>query len=281
MNRSDGLVDKLGGIETNIVLNPNFTTDTTGWTATDSALASVSSELEITETGGVNSGKAYQDITTIVGKKYQFNYSFKKGTSSTGSVKVGTVTVEDEIYTSPSLSDATITSYTVYFTATETTTRITLISDSTAAGETSFFDAVKCFRIYNGFADIMNNCGANIYSASQPASANLAATDANKLTVISLDGLGVDGLTWEQSLLGVVSKSLTETWKGTDIKDGFIAYIRFYENGDDPSTDSTLNARLDLSISTAGADLNITSIIAVVGKERTFNYFAYEQLLTE
>jgi len=276
-NRSTGLVNKLGGIATNLTINPNFTSDTAGWTATDSTLASVSNELEITETGGVNPAKAYQDIITLVGRKYQFNFSFKKGSSATGSVKIGTIAVEDEIYTGASLSNATLTAFQTDFIATETTTRITLISDSAVIGETCYFDAVKCHPIYNGFKDIFKNGKAAIYTSSRPDSADLAVTGL-LVTLITKDGDGVTGLTFEDSLNGVVSKSLTEIWQGKDlINSNAVGYIRFYEEFDDISLDSSLNARLDLSFGTANADIILTSLNATIDKQRNLNFFKYIQ----
>jgi len=276
MNRSTGFKNKMGGIVTNLTINPAFTADTTGWTATDSTLAAVSGELEITETGGINSGKAYQDIITEVGRLYKLQYSFKKGTSVSGSLKIGTVSVENAIFTSETLTDATITEREYNFIATETLTRITLISDSVVAGETSYFDEVRCENILDGFKDIFRNCRINFYNGTIPTTAD-DATTATILWQVSKDGLGVDGLTWENTVNGETKKSLTETWKGTVTTAGLQSWFRIFEENDDPALASTLNARIDGTIGISGADLNMPTLYAIENAIPELVYFSYKQ----
>lgn len=277
MKRSTGLVNKLGGSSLNLTLNPSFTTDTTGWTATDATLASVTSTLEITESGGINPGKAYQDISTIIGRLYKLSFKFKKGTSATGSLKIGTTTVEDELYDSGALNDAIFTQYdNVYFIANESTTRITLQSDSTIAGETSYFDDVLLHCIYNGFADIFKNCKINFYTGTQPANADDAAT-GTLLWTVTKDGDGVTGLTFEESVSGKVYKNIDEVWKGTVLVSGTVGWFRVYEEGDDPLLSSSINARIDGTCGITGADLNMTTLTALVGAVKEFTNFGYIQ----
>lgn len=121
---------------------------TTGWTAVDSVLASVAGGqsgncLRITEDGGANVGKAYHDVTTVVGVKYLLFLYYKNGTAGAGKFMIGTTADEDAIYTSANYSNATWDDKVIEFTATETTTRFTLISNSTSAGTTSLFDTLS------------------------------------------------------------------------------------------------------------------------------------------
>jgi hypothetical protein len=276
MNRSYALVNKLGGIYQNLLLNPNFTTDTTSWVPSSSSLASVAGELRITETGGINPGQAYQDITTIVGRLYRVIFAFKKGTSATGSLKIGTTAAPTSIYNGAGLSDVTITARQLFFVATDVITRVTLQSDSTVAGETSFFDAVTCCEINNGFGNIMTNCKIAFYTAPMPATPELAATGTLLCTMTENDD-GTTPLTWEQSLLGAVSKSLTESWKGTVTISGTAAWFRIYEENDNPALGSDTASRIDGTISTAGGDLNITSVFFLENSVKEITFLQYTQ----
>lgn len=121
---------------------------TTNWTAVDANLTSDAggqsgNMLTVAESGGANPGKAYKDMTTVVGQKYWLKYYFKKGTADNGKVMVGTTSDEDSIYDSTNLSDANWTLHETGFTATETTTRLTLQTNDSTAGETSLFDTIS------------------------------------------------------------------------------------------------------------------------------------------
>jgi hypothetical protein len=68
-----------------LVTNGGFDTDTTGWTADNTTLASVTGGqsgncLELTATAGTGQ-YAYQDVTTEVGKLYRLKAYVKSGTS--------------------------------------------------------------------------------------------------------------------------------------------------------------------------------------------------------
>lgn len=274
MKRSTGAKNKQGGMVTNLTINPSFTVDTTGWTAANSTLGVVSGKLEITGVGGINPAKAWQDIITEVGRLYQLSVSFQKGTGVSGSFKIGTTTVEDENYTSKTLTDVILTKHEIGFIASETTTRITLISNSIVVGETSLFDEVRCQNILDGFGDIFRNCRINLYQAPQVSDPDLAAPDSDKLLQISN---GANGLTWESSVFGLVNKSLTESWQGIATKAGLLSWFRIFEENDDPTTDSTLNARIDGTIGIESSDLNMPTLFVIVGTKKILVNFAYKQ----
>ena len=128
-----------------LVTNGGFGSDTTGWTASASSLASVASGqsgncLEVTNSGAA-SGSAYQDVTGLtVGETYKVSVYFKKGTGVSGAIKVGTTTDDDYYGSSTGLTDAGWTEYSFYFTAVETSARITFVNESEISTETALFD---------------------------------------------------------------------------------------------------------------------------------------------
>ena len=130
-----------------LVTNGGFDSDTTGWTAEASTLASVASGqagncLEVTNSGAA-SGSAYEDIAGLtIGETYKISIYFKKGTAVSGGIKIGTTTDDDYYGISTGLTDADWTEYTFFFTAIETTARITLVNESAVSSETALFDTV-------------------------------------------------------------------------------------------------------------------------------------------
>lgn len=150
-NASETSLDFILTINTggDLITNGAFTSDTTGWTAVTATLSSVaggqSDNCLQVASSGANAGRAYQDITTVVGQVYKLLVYFKKGTSDTGSYHIGTTGDYTSIYSSPALSDATWTRYNRQFTATATTTRISFRTDDATNTETSFFDTVTVY----------------------------------------------------------------------------------------------------------------------------------------
>lgn len=279
--RSTGLRNKMLGIETEILLNGGFASATTSWTAVDATLASVASGqsgncLEITETGGVNPGQAYQDIATVVDRAYMLDFYFKQGTAAIGRLLLGTTGDIDSIYTGIPLSDATWTRYRVPFVATATTTRVTLQSDDATATETSLFDTVRAYEFQNGFRGLMRNCMCNVYSGSQPTDADTAAS-GTLLYTLTESGDTVTGLTFDVAATGIVTKADAETWQGVAGNAGTAGWFRFYEDGDTPGGASTLFARLDGACATSGAQMNMSSTTIANGATQTVTEFTYTE----
>ena len=131
-----------------LVTNGGFITDTSGWTAAASSLVSVSGGqsgncLEVTNSGAA-SGSAHQDVAGLtVGETYKLSGYFKKGTGVSGAIKIGTTTDDDYYGSSAGLTDTSWAEYTFYFTAIETTARITLVNESAVSAETALFDTVS------------------------------------------------------------------------------------------------------------------------------------------
>lgn len=278
---STGMRDRIVGTAADDLLtNGNFDTDTTGWTASSATLASVASGqsgncLEITETGSVNPGQAYQDITTVVGRTYKMSFYFKQGTAAEGKVHVGTTADHDAILSSFPLTDVAWTQHNVAFVATETTTRITLESVDPTAGETSLFDEVVVDEMCDGVKEMLRGCFINIYTGAQPADADSAAS-GTLLCTISESG-GANGLTWEDAADGVIAKLATETWQGDAVATGTAGWFRVYEAADTPANASTTAVRFDGAIATSGGQMNISNTSITSGATQTVSTFTYTQ----
>ncbi len=277
---STGLRDKLLGVATDLMSNGGFGSDTAGWTASSSTLDSTAvgqtdNGLEITESGGVNEGDAFQDRTTIVGRMYKLTAYFQKGTATGGKILVGTTSNNVEIFESAQFTDVAFDQKTIIFIATETTTRITLRSDDTSNGTISYFDTVVLEEILDGFKEIMRNCNINFYSGAQPASADDVAT-GTLLATIS-DNSGAGGLDFGESDGGVISKDLAQIWNGDAGATGTAGWFRCYQDGDDPSAANIVKARFDGAIAVSGGELNMSSTSVVSGAKQTISIFTYTQ----
>lgn len=277
---STGLRNKQLGLSTTIGLNPTFDDDVTGWTAQDAVLDSVAggqsgNALEVAESGGANPGIAYQDFTTVIGRIYELSVYFKQGTADSGRILVGTTADPDSIHASAALSDADWTLYKILFRATATTTRISLETTDATAGETSLFDEAVLDEIVDGFKEIMRGCKINVYTGSQPATADLAAS-GTLLYTLSLDG-GATGLSWGETVAGVIAKAAGETWQGTAVAAGAAGWFRAYESGGDPAVASEVIARFDGACGTSGAEMNMSSTSIALGAVQTLSNMTYTQ----
>lgn len=276
---STGLRNKMLGMAANdLISNGDFSSATTGWTAGSSVLSSVSGGqsgncLSIAESGGVNPGTAYQDITTVVGRLYRLSLYFKAGTAAAGKFYVGTTASYNSIHTSVALSDASWTQYQVWFLATATTTRITLESTDATDTETSLFDTVALEEVLDGFKAIFKDSFINVYTGSQPTSPDDAATGTLLFTLYS-DGSSA-GLEFGEAASGVISKSASETWSGTAVAAGTAGWFRLYEGGDTPGSSSSTAARLDGAVAISGAQLNMSNTTIVVGAVQTLSSFSF------
>jgi len=86
----------------------------------------------------------------------------------------------------------------------------------------------------------------------------------------------VNGLKFGASASGVLSKDDAQTWSGVAVAGGTAGWARFVgavaDSGAADSTDSQV--RLDMSISTSGSDLNLTSTAIAATATQTISGFA-------
>jgi hypothetical protein len=145
----------------NLVTNGGFDSVTTGWTAISSAALSSDAGtgktgncLKITENGEANPG-AYQTVTTVIGKLYQFTGYVKSGTEATCHVRIGSsgaASSEYYIIGPEAAADWTSTVTSIIFEATTTSTTVSLLQIAGAASGTNIlFDSITLYEVTPGY----------------------------------------------------------------------------------------------------------------------------------
>jgi len=118
-----------------------------------------------------------------------------------------------------------------------------------------------------------------IYSGSQPASANDAATGV-RLATIAVDD-GAVGLTFDGIVsAGTLPKAVAETWSGTAAATGTAGYFRWNELVTDKAgtetaadTGGVSNIAMDGSIAVTGGDINMSNVSVVTGALQSVTVF--------
>lgn len=165
------------GYGSEFVTNGDFSSGTTGWTATQSTLAVVSGELEITSTA-TNFGQANQSLTTLVdGERYSISGYARKGTAETSAtlfIQDGTTQLSAAIDSSGTGAAA----INFCFNRRTGTPQIKLTGFNTSSGKTAYFDnisvkraTVNVSKTETGIDGVTNSCslltarvdGAKIY----------------------------------------------------------------------------------------------------------------------
>lgn len=103
----------------------------------------------------------------------------------------------------------------------------------------------------------------------------LVGTDVNMGSAVA----GVDalnGLNWDVTSGGIISKHASETWQGLGLANGDGGWFRFKAATADPDLldSSQQYPRLDGTIGTSGAELNLTNVSFVVGVPQVVTSFA-------
>lgn len=121
------------------------------------------------------------------------------------------------------------------------------------------------------FKTAMNLCFIDVYSGTQPSgSAPTTGADAavtGTLLVTISNNSTATGLTWEASATGgVLEKAPAETWSGSAVASGTAGWFRIRLAGDTNAADTGfIYKRVDGSISTSGADMNVGSLTVTAG----------------
>lgn len=129
-----------------------------------------------------------------------------------------------------------------------------------------------------GFASTFANGVINIYSGTQPVLADNAIS-GTLLGTVTLgsgafsDGVSTNGLTFASAASGAVSKS--GTWSFVGIANGTAGWFRLRGNAADNTALSTTLPRMDGSIATSGADLNLSNITIATGAPTTIDSFTF------
>lgn len=112
----------------------------------------------------------------------------------------------------------------------------------------------------------------NVYSGPQPLTADTAAT-GTLLGTVSINGLGVTGITFDAAAAGVLSKAAAETWKFVGVAAGTAGWCRFYPAGGNPAILSTTESRIDMAIASSGSDVSLSNLSITVGAPVTVDVY--------
>ncbi len=131
-----------------------------------------------------------------------------------------------------------------------------------------------------GFAATFANGVIEIYSGTQPATADSAAT-GTLLGTVTLNsgaftpGTATNGLTFASASGGSVSKS--GVWSFDGVAVGTAGWFRLKGNAVDAGGISTTLPRLDGSVAVSGADMNMSNISVTIGSPHTVDTFVWTQ----
>lgn len=104
----------------------------------------------------------------------------------------------------------------------------------------------------------------DIYTGARPASPDAAATGTKLARITAAAGAKMH-LEAAVTSAGSIPKETTETWAGTGLANGTAGYFRVVTDSDDGTTLSTTAVRIDGTIATSGADMNMTSTTIASG----------------
>lgn len=147
-----------------------------------------------------------------------------------------------------------------------------------AAGETVILVGLKGGSLKDVFKDGV----LEIYSGTQPATADAAKTGTLLLRITRnsaafVSGAVANGLEFGTPVAGVIAKNSTEVWSGIALASGVAGWFRLYANATDlggADTTPFLYPRIDGNIATSGAELNMSSTAITVGATTTIDTFA-------
>lgn len=129
-----------------------------------------------------------------------------------------------------------------------------------------------------GFGAAFANGVIEVRTGAQPGSADGSAT-GTLLGTVTLNsgaftpGSPTNGLTFNTAASGAVTK--TGVWSFVGVAEGVAGWFRFKGNAVDAGGTSTTAVRLDGSVASAGADLNLSNISVAIGSPNTVDSFTF------
>ncbi len=127
------------GTTTNLISNGDFTTNTTGWTATGSAIAISSGALQITPNSGVNGFANQQVDNLVIGRSYIASVVVTQDAGALSRLYIGTSANGNQTVNSVNLGTGT---HSFTFVATATTHHFALVVGG-GTGQVTKFDAAR------------------------------------------------------------------------------------------------------------------------------------------
>lgn len=125
-----------------------------------------------------------------------------------------------------------------------------------------------------GFKEIMNNGWLDIFTGSQPASADFTETGTKLIRISSTSGVGVaDGCKFGTAGTGVLPIAASPAWTGVVQVAGVAGWFRFYgSSGTGGLTGTSGTAiRFDGNVGVSGADLVLSHTNLTLGSTLTIN----------
>jgi hypothetical protein len=160
-----------------------------------------------------------------------------------------------------------------------TATTLTFATGTVAAGGEAFAAGTVLVACKGGsLKDVFQDGVLRIYSGSQPADADTAVSGTLLLEISESAGTFAhaafaNGLEFGDAASGAISKAAAETWQDTGIASGTAGWFRLCANPTDAGAASTSLPRIDGSVGTSGADLNMSSTSIVSGSTYTIDTF--------
>jgi hypothetical protein len=116
--------------------------------------------------------------------------------------------------------------------------------------------------VTGSFKNAMDLCTLKFYAGTVPDTADAALGGATLLSTITNDATAT-GLTWEATATdGVLSKTISEIWRGVNVADGTATFFRLETSADD-GTASTTQKRVQGTVAKVNADLMISDPLLV------------------
>jgi len=145
------------------------------------------------------------------------------------------------------------------------------------------FPAAGCVIACKGgsLRDLFKDGVLRVYTGTVPATADAAIT-GTKVLEITLNsnafvaGAFDYGLEFGDAAAGVIAKVVAEVWSGVGLAPGGTAtHYRLVGNASDTDALSTVLPRIQGTVGTSGADLNMSSVTVVTGATTTIDTFSY------
>lgn len=127
--------------------------------------------------------------------------------------------------------------------------------------------------VTGSFKGIMDGCVLKLYGGTVPADADAAIGGATLLCTITQDATATGLLFDTAAVAGVVSKDPAQIWRGVNAVSGTSTFYRLELTGDAGDA-STTAARVQGTVGTLGADLNLSSVALVAAASQTIDFFS-------
>ena len=125
------------------------------------------------------------------------------------------------------------------------------------------------------FVDLFRNCVIDIYSGTQPTTANSGETGTLLLTFTQdslafVAGENKNGLNFGAVASGILTKAPGEIWSGEGVAAGTAGWFRCYDNAYVTGA-STSEVRFDGACATSGSQLNMSNTAITIGGTTTID----------